>query len=445
MFREIIERDWLTRRKQLVTLAIFATALGSAAPAHSGINVTVFVTNVNELYAAVNSVENAGATIVLGPGVYTLSARDGELERQNGGRLDLQPDMSLSGVVGARDAVVIDAGRKDEFGNRLLPVRSFAFKYGRTGVIRAGCGSNRIEWLTILGNPLAAASIETDLVVTNSACRPLATAVRVAHVVAGDSSRGVDVRNVGVEMADRRIVAEIEDSEFYFGIEGIRMINFNGAHGGEITVDMRGNRAHGNRLGCIMENNRSDNASIAVRSFGDQFWDNGLGCMIGAALVGANTGQTANLNTTRFDARETRFTGNTRISGFNPETGGPEFSDRGGVLVLGAEVLPSGAAKTTSGNTVIVRFWDVIIADNVTTGPTGNQGKEFLAFGARSDLAVPAGADPTDYLAGTDNHALIQLRGLTALIEAEGTDSEPQDPNGTNTVTIVRIPNTPHQ
>jgi hypothetical protein len=37
------------------------------------------------------------------------------------------------------------------------------------------------------------------------------------------------------------------------------------------------------------------------------------------------------------------------------------------------------------------------------------------------------------------------LQDFQPLIEAEGTDSEPQDPNGTNTANIIRIPNTPHQ
>lgn len=447
MLGKIFEGDALVRGMQVVVrvpmgIALVFSVFGNAGTAYAESS-TIVVNNVERLYEVVNDSANAGAAVFLSPGVYTLSAIDpGGTPRPNGGRLDLQADMSLYGLVGVRGAVIIDAGRKDASGNRLLPASSFGFPFGRTGVIRVGCGSNRIEWLTIDGNPLAAASIETDLVSTNPACKLLPTAVRVAHVVAHTSARGVDIRNVSAEMADRLLVAEIEDSEFHFSLEGIRVINFNAAHRSVISVDMRNNRLHGNRLGCIVENNRSDNATIFVRSNGDRFEDNGLGCMIGAALVGTSTGLTANFSTTRFDAQGSQFTNNTRTGGFNAETGGPEFSDSGGVLVLGAAVLRTGAPNTTSGNATIVRLWDVIIADNVSTD---NEGKDFLAFGARSELVVPAGADPADYLAGTDNHALIQLRGLTEVGEVVAIDSEPADPNGTNTVTIVRIPDRPPQ
>lgn len=179
MLRKGSEGDGRTRGMRPVTLAALGTALvsgvlGSAGVAFAAEGSTIFVNNVERLYEVVNDPENAGAAVILSSGLYTLSARDaGGAERLNGGRLDLQADMSLTGVVGLRDAVVIDAGRADEFNNRLLPRSSFDFKYGRTGVIRAGCGSNRIEWLTIVGNPLAAASIETDLVVTNTACQVL--------------------------------------------------------------------------------------------------------------------------------------------------------------------------------------------------------------------------------------------------------------------------------
>ena len=168
--------------------------------------------------------------------------------------------MSLYGVAGDRAAVVIDAS--------LLPDSSFTVPFGRTGVIRAGLGSNAIEWLTIAGHPFAAAAIETDLVQTDPQGIPMRTAIRVAHVVAGGrllpdgsatrveisgaSARGVDIRNVGTAgMAGRGIDAEIVNSEVFGGVEGIRIINFNGAHFGEITVTMQGNRSYANRLGCI--------------------------------------------------------------------------------------------------------------------------------------------------------------------------------------------------
>jgi hypothetical protein len=434
------EGDWLSRAKRLMTVAMLGATLASAAPSSTRIafaaqNSTIFVSDVDELYAAVNNPENAAAAIFLAPGVYVLSARDATgTSRPNGGRLDLQLDMSLHGVAGDRAKVLIDANRRDEFGNRLLPQSSFAFTVGRTGIIRTGRGNNTIEWLTIAGNPLAAASISTDLVQTDGLfpSSPLPTSIRVAHVAAGDSARGVDIRNATAATKGRRIVAEIEDSDFYWGVEGIRVANFVDANDAEISVDLRGNRSYKNRLGCILENNRSSNASVAVRSYGDRFEDNGLGCMVGGGLVGTQTGA-ANFNTARFDAYGSRFTNNTRRNEFNTEAGGPMFADLGGIVVDAAIVLSTGAPNSTSSNTAIVRLWDAIVADNVTIDTDGNEsGADFAAFGARC-LAAACEADPPA-LPGTDNHVLIQLRGLSALLEIGGND------NGINTVTVVRIP-----
>ena len=421
------------RGQQVVTITVFATALISGAPDNARIlsaaeDSTIFVSNVDELYAVVNDAANAGAAVALAPGVYTLSATDaGGAARPNQGRLELKADMCLYGVAGDRAAVVIDAS--------LLPASSFTVPVGRTGVIRAGLGSNAIEWLTIAGHPFAAAAVETDLVQTNSQGTAMTTTIRVAHLVAGGrllgdgaaprvdvsgaSARGVDIRNVGTAgMAGRRIDAEIVDSEVFGGVEGIRVINFNGAHFGEITVAMQGNRSYANRLGCIIENNRSNSARIFVRSSGDRFEDNGLGCEIGGALVAA--AGVANSNTTMFEAHGTQFTNNTRTVFFNDT--GPAFTDLGGLLVVGAETALAGAANTASGNAVVVRLWGSRISQN--------QQFDFQVFGARSSVNPPGPA-------GTDNHAVVDLHGVSKSIQLVAVDSEPADPGGTNTATVV--------
>jgi hypothetical protein len=425
-----------TVRLMLMTVTMLGMTLAHPAPGNAGTTddgATVFVSNVAQLYEAVNDPTNAGATVVLAPGVYVLSARDETGNpRPNGGRLDLQLDMSLHGVEGDHAAVLIDANRRDQFGNRLLPQSSFGFTVGRTGIIRTGRGFNTVEWLTVAGNPLAAASISTDLVQADpmNPTAPMPATLRVAHVAAGDSARGVDIRNATAATKGRRLVAEIEDSDFYWGVEGIRVANFVDANGAEISVDLRGNRSYKNRLGCILENNRSSNASIAVRSYGDRFEDNGLGCMVGGGLLLSPTGA-ANSNTVRFHVYGSQFTNNTRRNEFNTEAGGPLFTDLGGIVVDGAVALSTGAENSTSFNTAIVRLSDVIIANNVTTDTDGNAvGADFLAFGARCEGA-PCTADPP---AVAENHVLVQLRGLSASIDIEATD------NGTNTVTVVRIP-----
>ena len=363
----------------------------------------VHVADVEQLYAAVNDSANAGTTILLAPGTYVLSANDAAgVARPNRGRVELQQNMSISGVADDRAAVVIDAAA--------LPQSSFTMPFGRTGVIRTGRGSNAVEWLTIAGNPLAAASIETDL------GSKLDAWVRVAHVVAGNSARGVDVRNVGAAMAGRRLYAEITDGEFFRAVQGIRVANFVGAHDGQITVVMSGNRVYESILGCILENNRSNFGTIHVRSNGDRFYDNGFGCQIGAALASRGV---ANSNSTILEAHGTAFINNTRTEFFN-DTGLDFGTDFAGVLVVGGDILSSTA--TTSHNTVVVKLWGCRVS--------GNQRVDFEAWGARS-------SDPSR-VAGVYNHAIIELHGVSKQIEVTGGDSSPADPSGTNTLTIIR-------
>ncbi|MDQ3750334.1 MAG: hypothetical protein M3367_15175, partial [Acidobacteriota bacterium] len=139
----------------------------------------VNVTNIEELYAAVNNSANAGNQIVLAPGVYLLSVNDPNgAARPNSGRLELQENMSLRGVVGDRGAVIIDAIN--------LPLSSLNLGPGvaLTGAIRMGRGTNTIEWLTARNAVNGLANIGTELAST-------ATNIRVAHVASTNSQRGL--------------------------------------------------------------------------------------------------------------------------------------------------------------------------------------------------------------------------------------------------------------
>jgi hypothetical protein len=366
----------------------------------------VQVANVEQLYAAINDPANAGSTILLAPGTYTLSARNASaLARPNAGRLELQQDMSLSGVVDDRSAVVIDA--------TALPMSSFTAPFGRTGVIRAGRGNNGVEWLTIAGNPLAAAGVETDLFSTPE------TNVRVAHVVAGNSARGVDIRNVGADMAGRRLHAEIVDGEFFRGVEGIRAVNFLGADHGDISVVMSGNRSYQNVVGCVIENNRTNFGTIYVRSSGDRFEDNGLGCSISGGM--SQTTGPANSNSVVFEGHGTDILNNTRTIFFNNT--GPTFADAGGIVAAGGT---ASTANSTSSNTVVVRLWGCRIS--------GNQNIESGAF----DFQVLGARSLVSGLGGTDNHAIVSLQGVSKFIDVDVVNSLPVDPSGSNTVTITR-------
>jgi hypothetical protein len=364
---------------------------------------TVRVSDVEQLYAAVNDPANEGATIVLAPGTYVLSAQTPEgIDRPNAGRLELQPDMSLSGKRGDRSAVVIDMSR--------LPAASFNAPLGKTSALRVGRGTNALEWMTILGNPNSAAGVETDLV----GARP--AVARIAHVAAHESIRGVDVRNVGAAMSGRHIVARIEESEFYRGAQGVRVTNTSGVAGGQIDVTMSGNQSHDNASGCLIAHHLSSGGTIHVRSTGDRFEHNGLGCLVSGGLV--TSSGAANSNATIFQAIGSAFSNNTLTQFIN--TGNVPVVDFGGVIVVGAET--PGAANSASNNLVSVALRGTTVS--------GNQNVDFQAFGARS-MASPPG------IAGTNNHVRIAQYGVRQHLDVVAVNSVPVDPTGTNTVTIV--------
>lgn len=380
----------------------FAGTFAGACP--TGTTINVF--NVEDLYAAINNPADAGATILLSPGTYVLSARTSAgVARPNGGRLELQLDMSMYGVVGDRAAVTIDTSQ--------LPVASLRIALGNTAAIRVGRGCNDLEWLTIAGNPSSTAGIETDLAGTDIA------QVKIAHVVAHDSIRGVDIRNIGAAMSGRRIEAEVSDSEFFRGAEGIRVVNINGVNNGQIEATLSGNYSHGNFTGCIVVNNRSSSGDIHVRSNGDRFENNGIGCTVFGAIVTAPG--VANSNSVTFEAHGSKFNNNTLTEFVN--TGGVSAIDFGGLLVIGAET--PGLANSASHNSATLRLWGCEVS--------GNQNIDFQAFGGRS-VAVPVG------VAGLDNTANIELYGSSKQLDVIAIDSTPDDASGTNTVSVLRGP-----
>jgi hypothetical protein len=217
-------------------------------------------------------------------------------------------------------------------------------------------------------------------------------------------------------MIGRRIDAELIDNELVgpsevVGMsEGIRLANFVGSDRGVIVATLAGNRVHDFQLGCIMTNNRSSNGIVDVRSSGDRFFGNALGCLIAGGLSQAATGF-ANSNVTTFEAHGTQFVDNTaQIPGIDP----------GGVRVAGG--LSTTKENATSDNRASVDLWGSKVS--------GNQVVDFEAFGAWR-ASAPG-------LAGTNNHAIITLHGVSRQIDVAAASSVPTDLAGTNTVTVIR-------
>jgi hypothetical protein len=269
-----------------------------------------------------------------------------------------------------------------------------------------GRGKNTVEWLTVIGNPLAVAGIGTDLGDSTPA------KIRVAHVVSGGSRRGMDLRNSGSAMAGRKLEAEIEDNDFSSAVatagpiqQAIRMENFIGATGAEIHARMSGNRFHDSLYGCMLLNNKTNTGIITARSNGDRFENNTLsGCWIGGAFAGANApvGSFSGSSST-FEAHGGKFQNNSEY----------------GILAEGAEVRDT--TNVLFDNKAFVNLFGCTAANNALA--------DFKAYGAR--------AIPPDGIAGTNNVVTIERHGVSTQIVVDATDSEPSEPAHSNTVIVL--------
>ena len=372
------------------------------------------ISNVEELYIAVNNPANTGATLVLAPGTYMLSATDSQgVQLPNGGRIQLQMDMSIVGVEGDRDSVVINASG--------LPASSFpqtvnGVATGPNAAVRMGLGHNALEWLTVRDAVNGQANIDTGL----QPLDPGTAYIRVAHVASTGSTRGLNIQNFGPLTSGQTIEADITDCYFFNNnvtlSEGIRIGNFLGAQRSTVNVRMDGNVSWGQKMGRSIVNNRTLNSMVSVVSSGNRFYDNGLGTFVFGGL--SSNGTRSDGNTIDFEAHGDQFIGNTRETEF----------DHGGFIVVGAENdSPTGGGG--SNNTVSVRLWGCRML--------GNALHDLYGVGARSNFL--ANGDPS---LSQNNHATIEIygdgngNGRWQPVE-QFADSLPGPPDYGNSVTVI--------
>lgn len=391
-----------------VVLCLVVLALCPIAQAQN-----IQIADVEGLYRAVNDPGNAGATLVLAPGTYTLSAIDpGGVARPNGGRIQLQPDMSLMGVEGDRDAVVINAFN--------LPASSFptsanGVPTGPNAAVRMGLGHNSIEWLTVRDARNGQANIDTGL----QPLDPGDTYIVVAHVASTGSTRGLNILNFGPRSSGQTIEADIVDNYFFENIfnqgEGIRMGNFSGATGSTVNVRMSGNLSWGQKQGRLIVDNTANNSTVNVESSGNRFYNNGAGTIISAGLTQGTA--RADGNTINYIAHGDEFLENTADTEF----------DHGGLVVLASDnASPTGGGG--NDDTVNVQLFGCRMLGNNTADLSG--------IGART---LPTG-----------NPALNQNNHVTITIAGDGSgngkwqpvqsfaNSIPSVPDYANSVTVIQ-------
>jgi hypothetical protein len=373
----------------------------------------IYVSDVNELYAAINNADNAGTRIILNPGTYVLDA-----SFPNAGRIELQKDMSLQGQPGQADQVIIDASTLPA-NSFLLPTTSFPGAL-RTGVIRIGNGTNSIEWLAVKAPPSANALsvIETDLEIT------LQTQVRIAHCVISGGQIAVDIRNRD-QLGDNRIIdARIEDNELFgntFGFgQGIGIQNSRNVSGAVINAVLRNNYVHGNRMGIRAFNAVANHSSITVQSNNDRFEENGLGLSLIAGFDEYPIFNADN-NVLSFEAHGATIINNDGQPA--PPTGTAQALP-GGVLLTGGQVTVNSLPGNSNNNRLDVGFFDCTFNGNFAPF-------DINAFGARSGY-------PSANPAGTNNVVTLKLIGISANASVTTTPSFPTEQAGTDVVNVVR-------
>ena len=375
----------------------------------------VFVSNLDELYAAVNDPGNSGSEVVLAAGTYVLNS-----SYPNGGRLELQTDMSLRGQHGNSDAVFIDQSS--------LPSTSLVLTVGgRTGGIRMGKGTNSLEWLSLKGANVSAnpfSVINTDLF-------SLETHINISHVKVDVNGCviGINLRNRLVEHSGRKIYATLENNEVYNAINfngfGIAVQIANGASGSLIDVTMKKNYVYGNKVGllafCSAQTATVVNSKIEIRSYSDKIEGNGCGVDFTTG-VNQTTTTVANYNTAIL-----RMYGSS-ISNNNP-SGTPQL-----VPVNGA--FP-GAMTLTAGYNNVNNIGGYDRASNNTMIVECN-GCTFSNNGSTDIYAYAAWCLPACALAGSSNLAEVYLHGSSANVTIEAAASIPAEPAGTNVLNVYR-------
>jgi len=376
----------------------------------------VYVSNVEELYAAINDPANAGTTLVLAPGTYSLSAA-----YPNGGRLDLQLDMSLTGQPGNAAKVIIDATN--------LPASSFTIPPTPglpaplpTGVVRMGNGKNSLEWLTLQNDPL---HVIRSFVQTDIAATPIAE-IGIAHIIikGGGCNIGISVGNFGAIANGRMVKAEIEDNEIMNNINpsptgngtGIQIVNHRGTNDGSVITTLSRNYIHDNKAGMIISNISSQHCAIEIKCYDNRVEDNGVGL---ALRAGFNESTSSIGNTLKFHAYATTVKNNTGSPA-------PPFSNPAcGIFAAGGgSMLLFGLPGTVNNNKLDISFYGCAIEGNAGVA-------QILAYGAHSTYPLPTPA-------GTANTTNIYLHGISANATVSALASLPAEPAATNTVNVYR-------
>jgi len=392
----------------------------------------VYVSTVDQLYAAVNDPANADTLIVLAPGVYTLSSI-----APNGGTLILQPHMGLAGYNEYQDVdgdgVWVEVGWPAEGGFPAIP--AYARPKTETiidgthltinaGVIRVGRldgqqeADNSVSRLTVKGG--RPAGMATGGAEVSVRALPLGSSTRVTDCVLEKGQRGILLTSV-LNNVTSRLVAERDifldhDSSRGWGIHldpegsnGIALSNVSQ------TAELRYNRFYNNRVGLNFVSIGTDDSDNIVVShsniYDSQFPGPGIpgfgaGIFTQIGSSSANTHRSRNKLISNNDTIVNNV-GNGGVFAMFQAPGGNALEDSEiNLSFVGTVFVKLNAAGGLDGNqnrTVLGKRADVSLIDltsNSPSGPniSGNRLTILLRQTFTSSAPIPTDSNPKPFI-----------------------------------------------
>jgi hypothetical protein len=403
--------------------------------------VALNVSNVEDLYAAVNNPANAGAIVVLASGTYTLTVKDASNQpRPNGGRLVLQSGMAL---VGQNTYVDFDGDgvwdprddNNDGFPDT-DPVRGLIFADPASetiidainlsgvpgaipgaipGAVRVGL-DNRVEKLTVRNTNNINAGIDVNVVPAIGGMR-----AEIRDCLVEDGRRGIRLlvgqRQSGLDSSAvlERNILRRNTGTAGFGIQ----IAIQGASNSSSDVIVRNNLLYANRWGLFVGGEGSTNVQSHVLSMRNVYRQNELGLNMDAGRDAFSAGlpsggNGSSIHLTSVEDKIFNNSGTSVVAGLG-----------GGVVAI-AGLITDARATPSSNDALDLQFLGTRWAGNFQ----GTSRQDLRVYGSLAAAGLP----------GTNDTARVLIRQGTSDGAAgafQFIDSQPGDATNTDTVIII--------
>lgn len=383
------------------------------------------ISTPEDLYATVNNPANEGVIIDLAPGTYFLTPLDANgVPRPNLGSLILQPGMVLRGHNQYKDTDLdgvwdpLDPNQPEIYADpateTIIDAGGLTGLTGHMNVITLG-SANSVERLTVRNNTAAGALIGVNLKPSVGGLQGFVSDCIVESGRRGLRASHFDSSFAGLDSSAvfERNISRHHSGGFNLGIE----VQNTSVSNATWNVQLRNNRAYGNRIGAFVEILSSANAQASVLSWNNIYEKNAVGVALqggrDSVILGFPEG--SNGCGLRFDSAGDAIWNN---------SGNPGPLGTGGGVDARAAWRTSPLAGTSSDNHIRLQF----IGARFTQG----SGTENRAGTARRDMTLFGALGTGGNFPGSSN--VVQLLIRQSLSDGSPhcfllTDSDPTAPN----------------